>query len=128
MRVLLDTHTLIWLVTDIERLGEDASTIILDPTVEKLLSPASYWEMAVKIRKGKLTLTEELNQFIDNAIDLNRLVILPVAVEHAHVLSQLGLQHGDPFDLMLISQAIVEDIPVVSIDDAFDNYDVQRVW
>lgn len=126
--ILLDTHTLIWMVSDETKLGDYARDILFDSGLTKLVSPASYWEVAIKIKIGKLSLGADYDDFFAQAIADYRLEILHVQVHHTSVLTMLDLFHADPFDRLLIAQASVEDIPIVSIDDKFDPYPVLRIW
>jgi PIN domain nuclease of toxin-antitoxin system len=126
--VLLDTHTLLWLVGDDAQLGSQAKDILFDSGTQKYLSPASYWELAIKIRIGKLALHAPYDEFIRDAMALHSLEILHVQPQHTSILTTLDLHHGDPFDRLLIAQATTEDIPIISIDGKFDMYSVNRIW
>ena len=128
MRFLLDTHTFIWFVTDSPRLSDRAKQLIEDDYHEKLLSPASIWEMAIKHSTGKLNFATPFPQFIEQQIGLNSIDLLAIEISHINVVSTLAFHHRDPFDRLLISQAFVENIPTLSIDIAFDTYPIQRVW
>lgn len=128
MRLLLDTHTLLWLVSDDPKLSRKGMAILVDPDNDLLLSPATYWELAVKISIGKYHLTDPLANYIDEAVRLYGLSILPITPKHAEAIVQLPHHHRDPFDRMLIAQALVEDVAVVSSDVAFDAYPVKRLW
>lgn len=127
MRLLLDTHSLLWLVGGDPQLSLTATQLLVDPSNDLLLSPASYWEIAIKISIGKYQISEPLANYIDEAIRLYQLSILPISVKHAEVVVQLPKYHKDPFDRMLIAQAKVENIAVVSSDGAFDAYSVKRM-
>ena len=128
MRLLLDTHTFLWFVTNDPLLSATAQALIADPTNEIVVSPASYWEVAIKVSIGKYPLTVPFEQFFTEGIEGNGFSILPVEIRHAAMLASLPMHHKDPFDRMIISQAIVEQIPVVSVDVAFDPYGVTRLW
>ncbi|NQT13882.1 MAG: type II toxin-antitoxin system VapC family toxin [Planctomycetes bacterium] len=128
MRLLLDTHTFLWFVTNDPQLSENALDAVAEPTNEVLLSPASYWEIAIKVSLGKYPLTVPFETFFQEGIEGSEMAILPIEVRHAAVLSSLPMHHKDPFDRMMISQAIVEQIPIVSADSALDAYGVQRWW
>ena len=128
MRLLLDTHTFLWFVTNDPQLSENALDAVAAPTNEILLSPASYWEIAIKVSLGKYPLTVPFEAFFQEGIEGSDMAILPIEVRHAAVLSSLPMHHKDPFDRMMISQAIVEQIPIVSADSALDAYGVQRWW
>jgi PIN domain nuclease of toxin-antitoxin system len=126
--VLLDTHTIIWMVSDEGKLGQYAKELVFQSTVKKFISPASYWELAIKIKLGKLVLQADYDEFVAEAISDYALEILHVQPRHTSVLTKLDLFHSDPFDRLLIAQASIEDIPILSIDRQFDNYPVERIW
>ena len=91
------------------------------------MSPASYWEIAIKIRLGN-HMPQPYEQFVDKAICDNGFVILPIMPKHTAVLTTLPFPHRDPFDRLLIAQAVVEQIPIVTNDPDFDAYPIQRLW
>jgi PIN domain nuclease of toxin-antitoxin system len=128
MNLLLDTHAFLWFVWKDPRLSNFARTLILDPKNVLLFSAASYWEIAVKVSIGKLTLAEPFAIFMPREIVNNRLVILPIGLAHASAAAALPLHHRDPFDRMLIAQSIVEQSPLVSADRLLDLYSVRRLW
>ncbi len=128
MRLLLDTHAFLWFFTDDPQLSATAKALIADPTNEILVSPASYWEVAIKVSIGKYPLTVPFEEFWTAGINGSGFVILPIALPHATVLSSLPMYHKDPFDRMIISQAIAEQIPVVTMDTTFNSYAVTRCW
>ena len=128
MRVLLDTHTFLWFLLEDPQLSTTASDVIIDPTNDIEVSPATYWEIAIKIRLGKYTLPEPYGLFIEREIATNDFHILPIEPKHTAVLTTLPLHHRDPFDRLLIAQAMVEAIPLLSVDTAFDAYPVTRLW
>ena len=128
MRLLLDTHTFLWFVTNDPQLSENALHWIADPTNQVLISPASYWEIAIKVSLGKYPLTVPFDTFFHEGIEGSDMSILPIEIRHAAVLSSLPMHHKDPFDRMIISQAIAEQIPVVTVDAAFSSYAVTRLW
>ena len=128
MRLLLDTHTFLWFVTDDSLLSPSAKSLIGDSTNEILVSPASYWEVAIKVSLGKYPLQVPFEQFFIEGIEGNDFSILPIGIQHATVLATLPMHHKDPFDRMIVAQAIAESVPVLSIDAAFDPYGVTRLW
>jgi PIN domain nuclease of toxin-antitoxin system len=128
VKLILDTHTFLWFVTDDPLLSANAKALIADPTNEVVISPASYWEVAIKVSIGKYPLAVPFEQFFTQGIDGNDFSILPVEIRHAAVLASLPMHHKDPFDRMIASQAIAEQIAVVSVDTAFDSYSVTRLW
>lgn len=128
MRLLLDTHAFLWFFTSDPKLSAAALTLIAEPTNEILVSPASYWEVAIKVSLGKYPLTVPFEQFWTAGIDGSGFGILPIRLPHASILSSLPMHHNDPFDRMIISQAIAEQIPVVTSDSAFGSYTVTTLW
>jgi PIN domain nuclease of toxin-antitoxin system len=128
VRSLLDTHTFFWFVWDDPHLSATARRIIEDENNEKLLSLASIWELAIKVGLGKLTLTEPLGVFVPREIAANSMTVLPISLDHAALLTTMPHHHRDPFDRMLLAQATIERLPILSADTAFDAYGVTRLW
>lgn len=128
MRLLLDTHAFLWFITDDPQLSAAAKTLIADPANEVLVSPASYWEIAIKVRLGKYPLSVPYLTFITQGIDRNDFKILPIEPRHTDLLTTMPLHHRDPFDRLLVAQALVEAIPLVSNDPTLDAYGVNRLW
>ena len=128
MKLLLDTHSFLWFVTSDLQLSANALTLIADVNNEVLLSPASYWEIAIKVSIGKYPLSVPFETFFTAALTANNIQILAVEIRHAAVLSALPMHHKDPFDRMIAAQALSESIPVVSIDAALDPYGITRLW
>ncbi len=128
MRLLLDTHALIWAVDQPDRLGSRARPALEDEANEVVISAATIWEIAIKTGLGKLTLSVPYREWMDRAITDLRSTILPITVEHADVQARLPGYHRDPFDRMLIAQAMAEKIPLVANEDTFDQYGVSRLW
>jgi len=128
MRLLLDTHAFLWFTLKDPQLSARAQAWIADPNNLIEFSPASYWEIAIKISTGKYTLTEPFDVFMQREIAINRLHVLHIEVSHAAAVITLPFHHRDPFDRLLIAQAIVEQIPILSADPVFDSYPVTRQW
>lgn len=128
MRVLLDTHTFLWFALDDPQLSAAAKAVIVDPANEKCVSPASWWEIAIKMSVGKYMLTVPHDVFFETAITANGFLVLNIEPRHTAALIGLPRAHKDPFDRLLIAQAIVEDIPIVSADANFDLYPIRRIW
>jgi PIN domain nuclease of toxin-antitoxin system len=108
MRVLLDTHAFIWWDAAPERLGAQARQVCFAPANQLILSVASLWEMQVKLMLGKLLFRKPLREIISEQVRQNGLVILPAEMEHVLKLDELPSHHKDPFDRLLIAQALVE--------------------
>ncbi|HUY36843.1 MAG TPA: type II toxin-antitoxin system VapC family toxin [Pirellulales bacterium] len=128
MKLLLDTHAFLWFVTSDSQLSATALALIADVDNELFLSPASYWEVAIKVSIGKYPLTVPFETFFTTALAANGIQILAVEIRHAAVLSALPMHHKDPFDRMIAAQALSESIPVVSADAALDSYGITRLW
>ncbi|MBD2776266.1 type II toxin-antitoxin system VapC family toxin [Iningainema tapete] len=128
MRLLLDTHTFIWFVINSPRLSVVVRGLIEDENNEKLLSIASVWEMAIKHSSGKLSFSLPFREFIEQQLSINSMELLNINLEHTYVVAKLPVHHRDPFDRLLIAQVMVEKIPILSVDSAFDAYPVQRLW
>ena len=120
MRVLLDTHALFWFIDGNAKLSGTAASLIGDPANEILFSPATYWEMAIKISLGKWQLNQPYADFIDVALVQYGFQILGIHPAHTAELLSLPFHHRDPFDRLLIAQAISEGIEIVSADAQFD--------
>ncbi|MGB3642304.1 MAG: type II toxin-antitoxin system VapC family toxin [Rivularia sp. (in: cyanobacteria)] len=128
MNILLDTHVFIWSTANPERLSQTVTNLLTDTSNIWMFSIASVWEMQIKLQLGKLNLNSSLPNLIDNQQRVNNLHILPIELAHIYALNNLSSHHKDPFDRLLIAQAIVEQIAIVSIDEIFDNYPIQRLW
>ncbi len=128
MRLLLDTHTLIWAVDDPSKHGHAAASILEDPKNELLLSAGTIWEISIKVGIGKLSLSLTLRQWLEQAMSEMGLVVLPITVAYSDVQSRLPAHHGDPFDRLLVAQAQVDGVPLISSDAIFDRYGVSRIW
>jgi PIN domain nuclease of toxin-antitoxin system len=128
MRLLVDSHTLIWAVDDPSRLGNAAITALQDPANELIVSAATIWEIAIKVGLGKLKLSLAYRQWMRRAIADLGLATLPITVEFADAQNQLPQIHRDPFDRLLIAQSVLDSLPIVSADSQFDAYGVNRVW
>jgi PIN domain nuclease of toxin-antitoxin system len=128
MTLLLDTHTLLWFFWDDPQLSAPAKTAIEDPGNRKLVSVASCWEIAIKVAVRKLDLGEPSRTFLSREIARNNFDLLPITLHHATGVETLPFHHRDPFDRLLIAQALAEGVPVVSSDAAFDLYGVTRIW
>ncbi|GAB4426752.1 MAG: type II toxin-antitoxin system VapC family toxin [Anaerolineae bacterium] len=127
MKFLLDTHTFLWFANDSQQLSLEAKNLI-ESDVDLLLSVASLWEIAIKTSLGKLTLPDDYDKFIPQQIALNDVEILPINLAHLNVVARLLFHHRDPFDRLLVAQAIVENIPIISADSSFDAYSIHRQW
>jgi PIN domain nuclease of toxin-antitoxin system len=127
---LLDTHSLIWYALDDPRLSTTTRALIKDPDNLIMVSPASYWEIAIKVSIGKLNLNQPYEDFLALCQGPSGFRVLPIEPAHTTRLVTLPFPRGhkDPFDRLLIAQAIVEDMPIISVDATFDAYPVRRIW
>lgn len=128
MRLLLDTHAFLWFVLDDPRLSPTAGESISEAANVFEVSPATLWEIAIKIRLGKYALPEPFASFVERELSANQFHLLPIEPKHVAVLTTLPFHHRDPFDRLLVAQAMVEHIPLISRDAALEAYSIQRVW
>lgn len=127
-RIVLDTHSFLWFVTADPKLSATAERLISIGSNEVLLSVASVWEIAIKVSIGRLPIPKLLDVFIPEQLRSNRIGLLPIEPRHAFEVARLPLHHRDPFDRLLVAQALVEGLPIVSVDSAFDSYPIERLW
>jgi len=124
MTYLIDTHALIWYIAGDRKLSKKAISFIDDPLTEIYISKATLWEMAIKISLGKLKLSipfKELETYLEN----NNFIILDYNFSHLKELLTLPFHHSDPFDRLIIAQALVEELTIISQDKWFDSYPVK---
>ncbi|MEK7255758.1 MAG: type II toxin-antitoxin system VapC family toxin [Bacteroidota bacterium] len=126
-RYVIDTQSFIWHAEGNKKLSQKARRIIESLDV-RLISYASIWEMVIKVGTGKLAFNDPVDVAIEHQIRVTQYKLLPIERLHIYHLKQLPLHHKDPFDRLIIAQAIIENIPVVSADTVFDLYPVQRIW
>ncbi|GBR31004.1 pilus retraction motor protein PilT [Komagataeibacter oboediens DSM 11826] len=124
MKVLLDTHALLWWLSDSDKLGPAAREIVADPAHDILVSIVSLWEIAIKIRIGKLD--ADLNEITDT-IPAEGFTLLPISPEHLKILMGLPIHHRDPFDHLLMAQALSEQASFLSGDSQIDHYPIERI-
>ena len=128
MRLLLDTHSFLWYIEDDDRLSQTAEQIISDIENEVLLSIGSLWEIAIKYGIGKLSLPCAFGEFISEQLLVNEMEVLPISLPHLATYTELPFHHRDPFDRLLIAQAMAENIPVVSRDSPLQEYSINVIW
>ncbi|MBV8265493.1 MAG: type II toxin-antitoxin system VapC family toxin [Planctomycetaceae bacterium] len=128
MRLLLDTHALIWAVDQPSQLGPAAVLALQDPSNDLLLSVGTIWEIAIKVGLKKLALSLPYRQWMGQAMADLGVSALPITVEFADVQAGLPSHHKDPFDRLLVAQAQVENVLLVSVDSIFDQYGITRLW
>lgn len=127
MKYLLDTHAFIWWDSEPSKLSVQVLAICQDPTNILFLSIASIWEMQIKSQLGKLTLLVPLATVIERQF-ANRIGALPISIPHIHGLEGLPSHHRDPFDRMLVAQARVDEMPILSCDPKIAQYPVSVIW
>lgn len=128
MRLLLDTHVLLWWLMDDPSLSATARRMVGSPSNNLLVSAASAWEVATKVRLGKLPSAEELAGDFTAFLVRERFEQLPISAEHGVRAGLLPGPHRDPFDRMLAAQCLAENLPIISRDTMFDDYGVRRFW
>lgn len=120
MKLLLDTHIILWFLSGDSKISKEMVEIIADKSQTKFISMATLWEVAIKLSTGKLILSEPIEDYIDG----ENIKLLPIKLSHVHQIKSLPFYHRDPFDRMLIAQAKVENLVLVSEDAQFKNYEV----
>jgi PIN domain nuclease of toxin-antitoxin system len=128
MRLLLDTHGLLWFIAGSSRLSQHVRDLIEGPENEKLVSIASLRELAIKLSLGKLDLDFPLDEFVSEQVLDGGFELLDIHVEHVAMVATLPFHHRDPFDRLLIAQSLADDLPILSADAAFEAYSVRRIW
>ena len=127
MKLLLDTHIFLWFIMGSSTLSTHARDLIEDGANEKFLSVVSLWEIAIKYSLGKLSLSAPFDELIPQQLSLNGFELLNIKIDHATMVATLPFHHRDPFDRLLIAQAAVEKMPIVSVDAVFDAYPITRL-
>ncbi len=128
MRLLLDTHAFLWFITDAPKLSSRAKNLMEDPENDRIMSVASLWEIAVKNSLGKLELKEPFEIFIPRQLERNAIALRSIEVEHLAKVVKLPFHHRDPFDRLIVAQALAENLSIVSIDSRLDDYGISRLW
>lgn len=128
MQLLLDTHTLLWWVESARQLSETARTIISDETNECYVSLVTAWEMAIKVNIGKLHLAVSVQRYFMEHLPTNGFQQLNLSLRHVTCVESLPLHHRDPFDRLLVTQARQEGLVMVSADNIFEDYGIERIW
>ena len=128
MRILLDTHVFLWWIADDHRLSSKAREIIGAASNDLFLSAASGWEMAIKAGLGKLDLPDAVEEFVAKHLKVNTVSALPIQMNHAVRVGDLPRHHRDPFDRLLVAQAIAEDLPIMTADPLIAQYPITVIW
>lgn len=128
MKVLLDTHTFLWWITDDNRLSSSAREIITNGDNELFLSAATGWEIAIKAQLGRIKLPKEPHSFIAEQLRLNSIQSIPIHMSHALHIYSLPNHHRDPFDRMIVAQAQLEDLAILTMDSQIARYEIKVIW
>lgn len=128
MKFLVDTHTFLWAVRSPQELGDQTRRLLADPDAELLISISVPWEIAIKSRIGKLENAANILENFEEFMSAGGFRILETSARHAIQSGALPLHHKDPFDRLLIAQALDLRVPILSRDDIFDRYGVRRIW
>lgn len=127
MSFLLDTHTFVWFIGGSPKVSPDARKLIENNPGELYLSVVSIWEIAIKVSTGKLTLHDTFTSVFPPLLISNGIQIINIKYDHAALVAKLPYHHRDPFDRMLIAQAMVEQMSIISIDSSFDAYPITHL-
>ncbi len=128
MNLLLDSHAFLWFLDNAPQLSTTARKLMEDPANRKFVSVATCWEISIKVGLKKLDLGEPATTFLPRELASNRFDLLAIGLIHATWVETLPHYHRDPFDRLLIAQAIIEGMPIVGVDAQFDAYGVTRLW
>lgn len=128
MNLLLDTHAFLWFIAGNSSLSRKARAAIEDENNRIMLSVASLWENAIKVSLGKIKLSEPFDSLIPEQLTLNGIELLDISVEHTALVASMPFHHRDPFDRLIAAQARVENMNLISSDEAFDAYEITRLW
>ena len=128
MRLLLDTHAFLWFFIGNPSLSEKARASIEEESSDKVFSIASLWEIAIKVSVGKLSLSKPFHEIFPDQLAENGIDLLGITTAHVSAITNLPFHHRDPFDRLLVAQALEEDLRVVSRDEVFEQYGIQRIW
>ncbi len=127
MKFLLDTHTFLWFVNDNPKLSVRLKDLIEDENNVSYLSIASLWEMSIKYNLGKLTLAPDYEEFIEEEVVKSSINLLNIELEHLKINATLPFHHRAPFDRLIIAQSLAEELPIITVDSAFDKYSVTLI-
>jgi PIN domain nuclease of toxin-antitoxin system len=127
LKILLDTHIFLWAINESERLSAQAAEAIRNPANEALVSIASAWEIAIKVSIGKFAMPSPLAPYLQGQLARHNLRVLPIEFSHLQVLEKLPLHHRDPFDRLLVAQAIDEDATLITVDAQLRRYKLKTI-
>ena len=127
MKAILDTHTFLWGIAGDRRMSQKAHDVFVGPS-DLVLSTASIWEILIKVQLRKLSLPQPSGPYVIRKMADNQIKTLPIELSHLLAFEGLALHHRDPFDRLLIAQAIDENMQVIGSDAHWDDYGVKRIW
>ena len=127
MKILLDTHIFLWLLSGDGRLSKKAKKIFLCEDNDLYFSVVSLWEISIKVSLGKLKLADNWMAVIEDEMAINLIKLLQIRKWHCYKIVDLPLHHRDPFDRMLIAQAMIENMSILTCDDQFYGYDIKSI-
>lgn len=128
MRILIDTHAFLWWAEGDRALPAKARKAIGEQENDCVVSLASVWELAIKVNLGKLKLATSVQRYVVDNLAANSFGLLDIRIAHVGMVETLPRHHGDPFDRLLIAQALTEELPVITADPVFRRYGVKRIW
>ncbi len=128
MRILLDTHAFLWWASDRGPLSDRGRDLLSDGATEWLSSLASVWEIAIKVGGGRMVLPDTVERYIPDRLRHDGFELMPIELRHAFRAGSLPPLHGDPFDRMLVAQAQLEGLPILTADPVIGRYDVETIW
>ena len=128
MKILLDTHTLLWLVDATDKLPQKVIALCQDETNELFISIVSFWELSIKMSLGKIKLQDNALELLKNWCDENAIIVLPIDLPTCQIIQKLPFHHRDPFDRQIIAQAMCHDLNIISVDTHFSKYDITVIW
>jgi len=128
MNYLLDTHTFLWFIENNKNLPDSTRSLIQTTQDNVYVSIVTPWEIAIKTSIGKLSLSKPIEALFPSEMTINSFILLPISYSHSIELVKLPFHHHDPFDRMLIAQAMNESLSIISRDTSFDDYGIHRIW
>jgi PIN domain nuclease of toxin-antitoxin system len=128
MKILLDTHTALWMVNEHEKLSPSAKAMLLDDTNDLFISVASLWEAAIKVSLGKLSELDGGIGALLSKIEQMPIELFPITADHTKIVEELPFIHRDPFDRMLVATALADDMTILTADSNIPKYNVSSIW
>ena len=126
MKVLIDTHVLLWGIQDEAKVSSRVRALL--PVADVWISVASLWEIITKVQIGRLVLPAPVGDYLAQKLKMNGVSVLPLSFDHVRRLEEIPPHHRDPFDRILVAQSLEEKLPLVSADPHFEKYPIQLIW